>query len=79
MRDSEIKAMIRALRKIEREEGLNLRGLARRLGFSAGQLSMIFAGKRRPGMRFVRAVVERFPKIRHLLAASLSEPKEDED
>jgi len=79
MRDSEIKAMIRALRKIEREECLNLRGLARRLGFSAGQLSMIFAGKRRPGMRFVRAVVERFPEIRHLLAASLSEPKEDED
>jgi len=78
MRDSEIKAMIRALRRIEREESLNLRGLVRRLGYSAGQLSMVFAGKRRPGMRFVRAVVERFPEIRRLLAASLSKPQEEE-
>lgn len=78
MRDSEIKAMIRALRRIEREESLNLRGLARRLGYSAGQLSMVFAGKRRPGIRFVRAVVERFPEIRHLLAASLSKPQEED-
>jgi hypothetical protein len=39
---------------------------------------MVFAGKRRPGMRFVRAVVERFPEIRRLLAASLSKPQEEE-
>jgi transcriptional regulator with XRE-family HTH domain len=79
MRDSEIKAMIQALRDIEREEYLNLRGLARRLGFSVGQLSMILNGKRRPGIRFVRAVVERFPEVRQLLANSLSEPQEDGD
>ncbi len=79
MRDSEIKAMIQALRDIEREEYLNLRGLARRLGFSVGQLSMILNGKRRPGIRFVRAVVERFPEVRQLLADSLSEPQEDGD
>jgi len=30
-------------------------------------------------MRFVRAVVERFPEIRRLLAASLSNPQEEED
>lgn len=73
MRDREIKAMIHALRQIQRERYLNLRGLARKLGLSVGQLSMIFNGKRRPGMRFVRAVVERFPEIRDLLAASLSQ------
>ena len=76
MRDSEITAMIEALRKVEAEQYLSLSGLARKLGISTGHLSMIFSGQRRPGMRFVRAVMEHFPEIRQLIAASLQQPGE---
>jgi len=76
MRDSEIRAMIRALRRIEAEQCLSSRGMAHLLGFSAGHLSMIYSGKRRPGIRFVRAVIEHFPEIRGLIAESLRTPPE---
>jgi len=79
MRESEIKAMIAALRKIEDEQHLNLKGLAKRLGYSVGQVSMVFAGKRGPGLRFVRAVIECFPEIRYLLADSLDQPQTEQD
>ena len=77
MRDSEIRAMIRALRRIEAEQCLSSRGMAHLLGFSAGHLSMIYSGKRRPGIRFVRAVMEHFPEIRELIAESLRTAPED--
>ena len=63
--------MIEALHKIEAEQYLSLRGLAHKLGISAGHLSMIFSGQRRPGMRFVRAVLESFPEVRRVIAQSL--------
>jgi hypothetical protein len=78
MRDCEIEAMIRALRRIEAEECLSMKGMAQKLGFSAGHLSMIYAGKRRPGIRFVRAVMERFPEIRHMIAESLRTPSQED-
>ena len=79
MRDIEIRAMIRALRKIEADQYLSLKGLAHKLGLSAGYLSMIFSGKRQPGMRFVRAVIEHFPEIRQMMAESLKLPTEPDD
>ena len=77
MRDCEIEALIRALRTIEAEQYLSLKGMAQRLGFSAGHLSMIYAGKPRPGVRFIRAAMEHFPEIRRLIAESLKGPDEE--
>ena len=71
MRDSGIDALLEALRRIQEEQYITLKGLAHRLGFSAGHLSMIFSGKRQPGIRFLRAVVRRFPEIRSLVADAL--------
>ena len=77
MRDREIRAMLRALKEIQEEHYLSIAGLAHRLGLSAGHLSMVFSGKRRPGIRFVRAVIEQYPEIRHLVAESLRDWKEE--
>ena len=71
MRDREIQALIRSLRRIREERYLSIKGLAYLLGVSAGHLSMIFAGKRRPGIYFVRAAMRAFPEIRRELADSL--------
>ena len=72
MRDSEIEAIIEALHQIQAARHLSLKGLAHLLGFSAGHLSMIFAGQRRPGLRFVRAAVERFEQVRRVVAEGLA-------
>ena len=78
MRESEITAVIEAMRKIEEKQYLSLSGLARKLGISTGYLSMVFSGQRHPGMRFLRAVVEHFPEIRLLIAQSLQQSTEHE-
>ena len=71
MRDGEIEALLRALRRIKRERAYSLRGLAKLLDVSAGHLSMIFRGERRPGFRFLRAVVRRFPELGRLVKTTL--------
>lgn len=76
MRDDEIETLIVFLQRVQEEQYLSLKGLAHRLGFSAGHLSMIYSGKRRPGMRFMRAVFEHFPEIRSHLSP-LSPPDDD--
>jgi len=76
MRDTEIRAMIDALHAIAERDCLSHRGLARQVGCSTGQLSMVFAGKRRPGVRFIRLVVRRYPEIRRLLATSLAQDEQ---
>ena len=43
MRESEMTAMVEALRQIEAERYLSLSGLARKLGISTGYLSIISA------------------------------------
>ena len=78
MRDSRIDALLEALRRIQEEQYLTLKGLGHRLGFSAGHLSMVFSGKRQPGIRFLRAVVRRFPEIRSLVATALQIPEDDD-
>ncbi len=72
MHDREIQLIIQALHRIQAERHFSLKGLAYQLGFSAGHLSMIFSGKRRPGLRFLRAAAKRFEEIRHLLAQGLA-------
>ncbi len=77
MLDDEVRAVIRILKRIMQQEHLSAQGLARRLGFSAGHLSMIFSGKRRPGMRFIRAAVARYPEIRQVIHAQFERPPEE--
>ncbi len=69
MRDEEISALICLLKRIMRQEHMTAQGMARRLGFSPAHLSMIFAGKRRPGIRFMRAVLARYPQARKVFHA----------
>lgn len=71
MRDDEIETLLQALRRIKRERAYSLRGLAKLLDVSAGHLSMIFRGERRPGFRFLRAVVSRFPELGRLVKTTL--------
>ncbi|MEA3407346.1 MAG: helix-turn-helix transcriptional regulator [Chloroflexota bacterium] len=78
MRDDEIETLIAFLRHVQEDQYLSLKGLAHRLGFSAGHLSMIYSGKRRPGIRFMRAVFDHFPEIRSHLSP-LSPPGEKAD
>jgi len=78
MDDHDLCALIQALHTIQVKEYLSVKGMAHRLGFSAGHLSMIYSGKRRPGIRFLRAVVAHFPQVRDLVARSL-EPSSEED
>ena len=73
MREREIRAMVRALKRIQVERNLSTRGMASRWGLSSGYLSMVYSGQRRPGIRFVRAVMERFDEIRQEMAEMLHE------
>jgi transcriptional regulator with XRE-family HTH domain len=76
MLDDEIRAVVRILKRIMQQEHLSAQGMARRLGFSASHLSMIFAGKRRPGVRFLRAAMARYPEIRQLVHSQFERPPE---
>lgn len=78
MQEEEIHALIEALQRYQRERYCSLRGLGRRLGISAAYLSLLFAGKRRPGLRFLRAVCRRFPELRYLVAKALPPAREDQ-
>jgi transcriptional regulator with XRE-family HTH domain len=73
MREREVRAMVRTLKRIQVERGLSTRGMAALLGLSPGYLSMIYSGQRRPGLRFVRAVMEEFDEIRQEIAEMLGE------
>lgn len=67
MLDEEIRVVVGILKRILQQEHLTAEGMARRLGISPGHLSMVFSGKRRPGIRFLRAAMARFPEVRRVL------------
>lgn len=67
MDDEQVRALVRTLRRVVEEEGVTVQGLARRLGFATSHLSMILSGKRRPGLRFMWAAMERYPEVRNLM------------
>jgi AcrR family transcriptional regulator len=77
VREKERQIIIAALRDVQNQEYLSLRGLAYRLGVSPAYLSMVFTGKRRVGLRLLQAAIERYPQIRHMLAHSLSDECDD--
>lgn len=78
MRNSEVAALIAFLRSVQQERCYSLRGLAQILGFSSAHLCMVLSGKRRPGIRFIRAVAARFPTYRRLLQRQLDNPLSSE-
>jgi len=65
--------LIIALTKTLEDEHLSINGLAQRLGFSGAHLSMILSGKRRPGLRFLRAVIDAYPKFGQVIADSMTD------
>ena len=78
--DGNIKdAILRTLVAAQEKGHYSLRGFARLLGISHGQLSMVLSGKRQPGLRFWLAVVENVPEIRELLAECLLTFEDDDE
>ena len=71
MDDSEMGALLAVLRRLQEEGYLSARGLAKRLGFSPSHLSMLYAGKRQPGLRFLQAVMRRYPEMPGLVRQEL--------
>jgi hypothetical protein len=67
MEDDDVRALVRILKRIMTDEYLTVQGLARRLGFTTSHLSMVLTGKRRPGLRFMWAAMERYPEVRTLM------------
>ncbi|NLG26515.1 MAG: helix-turn-helix transcriptional regulator [Chloroflexi bacterium] len=74
MPDSELDPIVRVLQRLKAQRHYSLQGMAHLLGISVGHLSMLFAGKRRPGLRLVRAAMRRFPEVRAEILAPRDEP-----
>jgi transcriptional regulator with XRE-family HTH domain len=66
-------ALVTALCRIRERDFLTTQGMARKLGVSVGHLSMVFAGKRRPGLRFVEAALAAYPELRPPVARGLDD------
>jgi transcriptional regulator with XRE-family HTH domain len=77
MEDDEVRALVRILKRIMEGEFLTVQGMARRLGFATSHLSMILRGQRRPGLRFMWAVMERYPEVYTLMRSRQSRSRED--
>ena len=76
---SEVELIQSTLKAAQAKGHYSLRGFARRLGISHGQLSMVLSGKRQPGLRFWLAAVENVPEIRELLAEYLQTFEGDDE
>ncbi|MGI6367937.1 MAG: helix-turn-helix domain-containing protein [Anaerolineae bacterium] len=61
MQDEQIRLLVRAIKRTMEEDYVSLHGMARRLRVSPSHLSMVLSGKRRPGLRFLWAVLARYP------------------
>jgi len=79
MEKGDVKELVELLEVIREEEYLTMAGMAHRMGFSAGHLSMVLSGKRRPGIRFVRAAMRTFPRVRRLVAKQIANLAATED
>jgi len=74
MPDRELDPIVRALQQFKQQRHYSLQGMARLLGVSGGHLSMLFAGKRRPGLLLVRAALRHFPEVRAAILAPVRRP-----
>jgi len=71
MEDTDIAMIVAMLREAMTSDHMSMKGMAHKLGISAGHLSMVFSGKRRPGVRFLRAAARAYPEIARRLADRL--------
>lgn len=55
--------LAKALEARREQEGLSVAGMASRLGVSDSFLFLLRDGKRKPGVRFLRAVIQAFPDL----------------
>ena len=58
-----IRRLVRMLRGAQRDEKLSNHAMALRLGVSASMLSMVYAGRRCPGRKFLSGVLRVFPQL----------------
>lgn len=57
------------------DEGLNLAGMADKLGVSPGTLSRVYNGKRIPGRKFLSGILRAYPDLQEDIALFLSRPR----
>lgn len=58
-----LERLIRLLRGQQRNEGLTIDDMARRLGVSGAMLGMVYLGRRNPGRKFLRGVLKAYPSM----------------
>ena len=61
--DTSLERLVRVLRGQQRDEGLTIEDMARRLGVSGAMLGMVYLGKRNPGRKFLRGVLKTYPDM----------------
>lgn len=59
--------LAKALEARRTREGLSVAAMASRLGVSDSYLFLLRDGKRKPGVRFLRAVIQAFPDLQLLV------------
>ena len=62
-RQRAIRRLVRLLRRLQLERTMTLRDMAGRLGVSKSTLCMVYGGRRSPGAKFLRGVLESFPEL----------------
>jgi transcriptional regulator with XRE-family HTH domain len=58
-----IRRLVRVLRGLQRDGDLTLDDMAARLGVCTSTLCMVYGGRRNPGPKFLRGVLEAFPHL----------------
>ena len=61
--DTSLQRLVRLLRGQQRNEGLTIEDMARRLGVSGAMLGMVYLGRRNPGRKFLRGVLKSYPAM----------------
>jgi len=63
--------LVEAVKKYQAEEEFNDSQLAQFLGIDKSTWSYIKSGKRKPGLKFLRAVVAKIPHLKSLISAEM--------
>ena len=62
-RQGAIRRLVRLLRRLQLERRMTIRDMAGRLRVSKSTLCMVYGGRRSPGPKFLRGVLESFPEL----------------
>jgi len=63
-RQRHIRRLVRVLRGLQRDDHLTIEDMAIRLGISTSMLGMVYSGRRNPGRKFLRGVLNAYPQLR---------------